>query len=426
MKQYINPPKSEWKTLSERAADESIGISKKVESIFSDVAVRGDTALYELTQRYDGASINAIELSMKQVQVLAQEAKSDIKRAIDSAYENITIFHKSQTLDRKKIETAPGVICWQEVRAIERVGIYVPGGSAPLVSTVLMLGVPAQLAGCREVIMATPPNGSGLIDPALFYAAVKCGVTRIMTIGGAQAIAALCVGTKSVPRVDKIFGPGNQFVTQAKLQAYRYGVAIDIPAGPSEVCVFADDSAVPSFVAADLLSQAEHGPDSQAMLVSTSKDMIPKIMKEISRQLPLLSRCTIAETALGFSSAVYFDDKNNAIDFINQYAPEHLILSVKNSRDVACAVVNAGSVFIGNYSPESAGDYASGTNHTLPTAGWASSCGGVSLASFQKQITFQELTEDGLASLAPTITALANVEGLDAHARAVTIRSREA
>ena len=335
---------------------------------------------------------------------------------------NIEIFHNSQIQKVERIETMPGVWCWRKSVGIEKVGIYIPGGSAPLFSTVLMLGIPAKIAGCKEVILCTPPNEQGEINPAILYAASLVGVTAIYSVGGAQAIAAMAYGTATIPKVHKIFGPGNQYVTAAKQLVQQNGIAIDMPAGPSEVCVWADENAIPSFVAADLLSQAEHGPDSQVILVANNKAIVSAIQLEIDLQLSALPRKDFASKALANSKAIILSNQDQAIDLINAYAPEHLILSVDNALQIADKIINAGSVFIGNYSPESVGDYASGTNHTLPTNGYAKAYSGVSLDSFVKKITFQQLTERGLMNIAPTVIEMAEAEGLQAHSNAVSVR----
>lgn len=427
MKLINNPKPSEWPSLAKRPTLDREELKEKLGVIFADIENRGDTALIDYTQKFDGVDINGVILDRADVEQQAQKVPDELKQAIDQAYANIVAFHKPQVLDIQKecVETVPGIVCWRESRAIERVGFYIPGGSAPLISTVLMLGVPAQLAGCSEIFLCTPPDSDGSVNAAICYAALKIGVTKIVRVGGAQAIAAMAVGTESVPKVDKIFGPGNQYVTAAKMMAVDYGVAIDMPAGPSEVLVVADETAVPSFVAADLLSQAEHGPDSQVVLVATSEVLANTIKEEIARQCDLLPRIDIAKQALNNSLCIILDSTEQAIRLANVYAPEHLILSVKDAKTIAKRVINAGSVFLGNYSPESAGDYASGTNHSLPTDAWARSYGGVSVDSFVKKITFQSITQKGLQTLAPTIITLADAEGLEAHANAVKVRLAE-
>lgn len=423
MQTRINPPCEEWDRLCQRPSlargilDEAIG------AVFEQVKQGGDSALYALTELYDGVKLTDVKVTIRSEVKEGSSLDSDLKQAIDMAYQNIHRFHATQAeYATRRVETQPGVVCWQEVRAIERVGLYVPGGSAPLVSTMLMLGVPAQIAGCREVVVCTPPSLKGTINAAIRYAAAKCGLNQLYMVGGAQAIAAMALGTETVPRVDKLFGPGNQYVTAAKNYAERYGVAKDMPAGPSEVLVLADDTARPDFVAADLLSQAEHGPDSQVVLVTTSRRLQNEVKKELFRQMCLLERSEIAAQALKQSLSVWFPDIEQAVAFANTYAPEHWIMQVTEAEAWANRVQNAGSVFIGSYTPESAGDYASGTNHTLPTAGWAKTNSGVSVASFQKTISFQSISPIGLQAIAPAILPLAVAEGLTAHARAVSIR----
>lgn len=426
MKQYNNPPRASWTRLCKRPALEQTGINQTIQSVFDVVKANGDKALTELTKQFDEVKLVELALSQQALEALAEQTTSKVRGAVDVAYNNIEAFHLAQKLDIKKetVETMTGVLSWRESRPIERVGLYVPGGSAPLISTVLMLGVPAQIAGCKEIVLCTPPRKDGTVEPAICYAALKVGATKLVTVGGVQAIAALAIGTDSVPKVDKIFGPGNQYVTAAKQFALKYGVAIDMPAGPSEVMVVADDSANPAFVAADLLSQAEHGTDSQVVLVTTEKKFAAAVNAKLYTQLESLPRKQIAAGALKNSFCVVFDGLDKAMQFVNSYAPEHLILSVKQPGKWAAKVWSAGSVFLGNYSPESAGDYASGTNHTLPTNGWARSYGGVSLESFVKKVTFQSLSKSGLKGLASTIETLAEAEGLEAHKLAVTIRLR--
>ncbi|MES2970834.1 MAG: histidinol dehydrogenase [Patescibacteria group bacterium] len=424
MKTYKNPYQLLRQKLCRRPKMEQSGLDEVVQSIFTEVEKGGDNALRQLTERFDGVKLSLLVLSQQEVKAQARKVPIKLQRAIDTAFRNIHSFHELQVLDvqRERLETMPGVMCWRESRPIERVGLYVPGGSAPLTSTVLMLGVPAQIAGCQEVVLCTPPNKDVSVEPAICYAAQLCGIDKIYTVGGAQAIAAMTFGTKSVPKVDKIFGPGNQYVMAAKQYAVKYGLTIDMPAGPSEVMVLADASANPAFVAADLLGQAEHGSDSQVVLVTTQNQLVPLIEKELKLQLANLPRKEIAAEALKNSFSVVFDNLKRAIEFVNSYAPEHLILSVKNPEQLAAGVSSAGSVFLGNYSPESAGDYASGTNHTLPTNGWARSYGGLSLDSFVKKVTFQSLSKLGLKRLSQTITTMAEAEGLQAHANAVNIR----
>jgi histidinol dehydrogenase len=367
-------------------------------------------------------ALSNFKLSNSAVEAAEKFLTPSLKTAIQLAKVNIEVFHSAQIQKEERIETMPGVWCWRKSVGIEKVGIYIPGGTAPLFSTVLMLGIPAKLAGCKEIILCTPPNEKGEIDPAIIYAASLVGVTAIFTIGGVQAIAALAYGTASVPKVYKIFGPGNQYVTAAKQMIQQEGVAIDMPAGPSEVCVYADETSIASFVAADLLSQAEHGADSQVLFIASTIELVEEVQKEIEMQLTLLPRKDLAKKALENSKAIVLSNIEEAITMINEYAPEHLILSIDNAAQVAEKIINAGSIFIGNFSPESVGDYASGTNHTLPTNGFAKAYSGVSMDSFVKKITFQQLTERGLENIAPTVIEMATAEGLQAHSKAVELR----
>lgn len=425
MKIYKNPAKGRWAGLCARPAKPSEDLSGVVAEVFAKVAESGDNALKSYTERFDGVSIDKVTIPAAEVERLAGRVPLPLRRAVDRAYANINAFHESQKAKAgaQRVETFPGVICWREPRAIERVGLYVPGGSAPLVSTMLMLGVPAQLAGCGEIILCTPPSADGNVDPAICYAALKVGATTVVRVGGIQAIAALAQGTESVPRVAKIFGPGNQYVTAAKqYAAIAAKTAIDMPAGPSEVLIVADALANPEFIASDLLSQAEHGPDSQAVLLADDIGLARSVVEAVDRQLQTLPRSVITGEALGNSFCAVFDSIGTAMEFSNAYAPEHLILAMRKAHSYVSQVSNAGSVFVGDYSPVTAGDYASGTNHTLPTDGWAQSYGGVSLDSFVKQITFQSLTKKGLRGLGPTIAVLAEAEGLEAHARSVELR----
>ena len=423
MKTYTNPDKSQWEAICTRPVDGSADFSKAIEAAYTSIQNDGDDALKEFTKKFDKVELTELIASEKMINSWSEKIDGKLAKAIDVAYENITKFHKTQLQkDVNKIETSTGVECWREVRPIDAVGLYIPGGSAPLFSTVLMLGIPAQLANCRKVILCTPPQQDGSIHPAICYAAKKVGITHIFRVGGAQAIIGMAVGTESIPKVDKIFGPGNQFVTEAKMQAQKYGVAIDMPAGPSEVMVVADKSAQPQFVAADLLSQAEHGPDSQVVLVATSQQIVDAVQKELAKQLKALPRQDIASEALKESRIVIFEDMKKIIDFVNVYAPEHLILSIEEPTKAIPHINNAGSVFLGNYTPESAGDYASGTNHTLPTNGWARTYSGLSVESFSKYITFQSITQKGAELLAPTVAIMAKEEGLDAHKNAMEVR----
>ncbi len=413
------PTRSEWSALLFRPVQKSEQIEAIVVPIMRQVREQGDTALIELSARFDKVDLHTIGLEVTTDELEAAEAQlsDELKAAIRQAYANIRLFHEAQKQPVQKIETMPGVTCWRRSVGIDKVGLYVPGGTAPLFSTVLMLGVPAQLAGCREVVLCTPAT-----HPAVLFAAKLVGVTRVFRVGGAQAIAAMAYGTETVPQVYKLFGPGNQYVTAAKMLAAKEGIAIDMPAGPSEVAVYADDSAIPAFVAADLLSQAEHGADSQVLLVSTSKKLVTAVNLVLATQMSRLPRRDLAAKAIENSKAILVDTEADAIDLLNQYAAEHLILSVENAEVVAERITNAGSIFLGNYTPESAGDYASGTNHTLPTNGFARAYSGVSLDSFVKKITVQHITPDGLRVLGPVVEAMAEAESLDAHKRAVSIR----
>ena len=422
MKVFNEPSINEWASILARPTIDAAQLNDKVNAIIKEVVVGGDDAIKKLTLQFDGISINELKVTVEKIAAAENLLSAGLKTAIQLAKVNIEVFHNSQIQQVERIETMPGVWCWRKSVGIEKVGIYIPGGSAPLFSTVLMLGVPAKMAGCKEIILCTPPNEQGDIHPAILYAASLVGVTAIYSVGGAQAIAAMAYGTTTIPKVHKIFGPGNQYVTAAKQLVQQNGMAIDMPAGPSEVCVWADENAIPSFVAADLLSQAEHGPDSQVILVANHKAIVDAIQLEIDLQLIALPRKDIAVKALSNSKAIILSNQEQAIDLINAYAPEHLILSVDNALQIADKIINAGSVFIGNYSPESVGDYASGTNHTLPTNGHANAYSGVSLDSFVKKITFQQLTERGLMNIAPTVIEMAEAEGLQAHSNAVSVR----
>lgn len=422
MKVFNEPSINEWASILARPTIDAAQLHDKVNAIIKEVVVGGDDAIKKLTLQFDGISINELKVPAEKIAAAENLISAALKTAIQLAKVNIEIFHNSQIQKVERIETMPGVWCWRKSVGIEKVGIYIPGGSAPLFSTVLMLGLPAKMAGCKEIILCTPPNEKGDIHPAILYAASLVGVTAIYSVGGAQAIAAMAYGTTTIPKVHKIFGPGNQYVTAAKQLVQQNGMAIDMPAGPSEVCVWADENAIPSFVAADLLSQAEHGPDSQVILVANHKAIVDAIQLEIDLQLITLPRKDIAVKALANSKAIILSNQDQAIDLINAYAPEHLILAIDNALQIADKIINAGSVFIGNYSPESVGDYASGTNHTLPTNGHAKAYSGVSLDSFVKKITFQQLTERGLMNIAPTVIEMAEAEGLQAHSNAVSVR----
>lgn len=416
-----NPSRDTWDALTERNIPNDAAIEESVREIVATVKEQGDEALRTYAKRFDGTEMTAIEISEAERQAAAAQVAENVKRAIAAAAKNIAAFHAAQSSKPVEVETTRGVCCYQRAVPIQRVGLYIPGGQAPLFSTVLMLGLPARIAGCKEVVLCTPQRQDGQVSPEIIYAANVCGIAHIYRVGGAQAIAAMAYGTESIQRVDKIFGPGNRFVTKAK-QIVSQTTAIDMPAGPSEVLVMADESAVPAFVAADMLSQAEHGRDSQAMLVCSSMEIAEKVEAEIARQKQMLHRPDAVEHSLSHSRILVFNDTQSMIDFANAYAAEHLIISMERPWLVAKEITAAGSVFIGNYSPESAGDYASGTNHTLPTSGWARSFSGVNLDSFQRKITYQELTAEGLRNLSETIVSMADAEGLDAHAAAVKVR----
>ncbi|MGN6400274.1 MAG: histidinol dehydrogenase, partial [Flavisolibacter sp.] len=415
----------EWKGLLQRPYVENSVVLSSVEDIFNSVKQEGDTAIKELTQRFDGVWLESFQVCETEITEAANELSETLKQAIQQAKTNIEKFHSAQISQPEIIETLPGVQCWRKGVGIEKVGLYIPGGTAPLFSTVLMLGIPARLAGCKEIVLCTPCGKDGKIHSAILYAAQLVGVTKIFKVGGAQAIAAMACGTESIPAVYKIFGPGNQYVTAAKQLVQMQGVAIDMPAGPSEVCVLADETAIPSFVAADLLSQAEHGADSQVLLVCSSAIVVSSCLKELELQLQQLPRKDLAQKALENSKAIVIENADEAIDLVNEYAAEHLILSCRNADAIAEKIINAGSIFIGNYSPESVGDYASGTNHTLPTNGFAKAYSGVSVDSFVKKITYQKLTKEGVDTIANTVMAMAEAEGLDAHANAVKVRLSE-
>lgn len=425
MKLIRHPQRSQWIEFLTRPAFDTAELTSAVNAILSDVKMNGDAALRLYTAKFDGCELDGFRISNEEIAAASEKVPDELKTAIRTAAANIEKFHTAQAESIKVIETSKGVTCWRKSVPIECVGFYIPGGTAPLFSTVLMLAIPAKLAGCREVILCSPPNQNGRINETILYAASLCGVAQIFKVGGAQAVAAMSYGTEAVPKVHKIFGPGNQYVTCAKQLVFQTGTAIDLPAGPSEVAILADESAVPAFVAADLLSQAEHGRDSQVLFVSTSESVIEKTTAELEKQITRLPRREVASAALENSKAILVDRVDTGIEIINEYAPEHLILAVDHADEAAERITNAGSVFIGNYSCESAGDYASGTNHTLPTAGFAKSFSGVSLDSFVKKITFQKLSASGLRELAPTIEIMAAAEGLEAHRRAVAIRREE-
>lgn len=423
---YIESPiAEEWPEILARPVVELAELESRVIPILTAVKQERDAALKEFTRRFDQVELGQILVSEEELEAANRLVEAPLKAAIKQAKENITTFHQSQQVSHERVETMTGVLCWRKDVPIQKVGFYIPGGTAPLFSTVLMLAVPAEIAGCEEVVLCTPPNAEGKVHPAILYTASLCGIKTICKVGGAQAVAAMAYGTESVPQVYKIFGPGNQYVTIAKQLVAKEGVSIDLPAGPSEVAVLADDTAHPAFVAADLLSQAEHGVDSQVLLVSTSKDLITQVQNEVKQQLAVLPRAEMAAEALKHSRAVWMPNESAAIELINAYAPEHLILAVKEDEAVASRIQNAGSVFLGNYTPESVGDYASGTNHTLPTNGYARSYSGVSLDSFVKKITFQKLSPEGLRGLGPSVEIMAEAEELMAHKRAVSVRLAE-
>lgn len=422
MQSYIFPNRAAWPKILARPALDNSQLEATVSQVLQDIRENGDQALKAYTQKFDGVELDQLQLTPAEIEAAEASLSPELKEAIQIAQQNIERFHAQQQLKVEVVETMPGVQCWRKSVGIEKVGLYIPGGTAPLFSTVLMLGIPAKLAGCREIVLCSPPRTKNTVHPAVIYAANLVGVTKIFKVGGVQAIGAMAYGTESVPQVYKIFGPGNQYVTAAKQLVNKEGLPIDMPAGPSEVLVCADERANPAFVAADLLSQAEHGTDSQVVLVTFSEDTLSKVQAAVAEQLAQLPRKEIAKGALDNSAGVVLKDQHEAIDFINAYAPEHLILAMEQAEEVGEAVINAGSVFLGNYTPESVGDYASGTNHTLPTNGFARSYSGVSLDSFVKKITFQKLSKAGLQRLGPAVEKMAEAEELIAHKNAVSIR----
>lgn len=424
MKTYKNPTSDTWPAIMARPVMDFADIEPRVDAVLRAVRQNGDTALREFTQQFDQVELDTIAVPPAELEAAEGPLSESLRQAIHHASENIRFFHRQQLTKPEKITVRPGVVCWRKSVGIERVGLYIPGGTAPLISTVLMLGIPAQLAGCQKVILCSPPSREGKLHPGILYAAKVAGVQEVYRVGGAQAIAAMGYGTESVPQVDKIFGPGNQYVTTAKQLLNKEGIAIDMPAGPSELAVVADKQANPSFVAADLLSQAEHGTDSQVLLITTDEAMLEKVQHALNAQLPELPRREIAEKALENSRMVFFEDPEAALRFTNAYAAEHLILNVEDAEAMAEKITNAGSVFLGNYTPESAGDYASGTNHTLPTNGFARAYSGVSVDSFVKKITFQQLSPEGLEQIGDAVEALADAESLEAHRQAVVLRRR--
>lgn len=422
MKKILYPNKSEWAEMLRRPVLNVETLFENVGTILKEVRTNGDKAVIEYEERFDKVKLESLAVSEAEIKEAEKEVPIELKVAILLAQRNIYTFHKKQKFEGKKVETMEGVTCWQKAVGIGKVGLYIPGGTAPLFSTVLMLAVPAKIAGCKEIVLCTPPNKEGKINPAILYAAQVAGVSKIFKAGGVQAIGAMAYGTESVPKVYKIFGPGNQYVMAAKQQVAMHDVAIDMPAGPSEVEVIADETANPAFVAADLLSQAEHGVDSQVVLITTSEKLLDEVEYEVQHQLSRLPRWQIAEKSLANSKLILVKDMDEVIELTNEYAPEHLIIETKNYMELAERVVNAGSVFLGSYTPESAGDYASGTNHTLPTNGYAKAYSGVSLDSFIRKITFQEISREGIQNIGPAIEVMAAHEQLDAHKNAVTVR----
>ena len=425
MRNIIYPKKETWSEILKRPTQTVKEIETTVNQVFEDVQNNGDTAIKKYTKKFDKVAVTSLQVTQEEISIAVEAVSSELKEAIQQAAANIEKFHRAQKTEKVYQETTPGVVCWQEKRPIEKVGLYIPGGTAPLLSTVLMLAIPAKIAGCQEIILCSPPNLEGKIANEILYTANLCGVTNLFKVGGIQAISGLTFGTETIPKVYKIFGPGNQFVTVAKQLATKYGVAIDMPAGPSELLVMADDSANASFVASDLLSQAEHGADSQVILVSTSEKLIEDVSKEVEKQLKELPRIEIATKVIQNSKSILVKDFKEALALINEYAPEHFIVCTKNNDFFIDGIINAGSVFIGNYTPESAGDYASGTNHTLPTNGYSKSYSGVNLDSFTKSITFQEISKKGIQNIGKSIELMALAEGLQAHKNAVSIRLKE-
>ncbi|MEP5254155.1 MAG: histidinol dehydrogenase [Winogradskyella arenosi] len=425
MKLYSNPDQSDWSEILKRPTQTVGDIEAMVNEVFNAVAENGDQAIADYTSKFDGVVLENPVVSAQEIEAAKTKVSESLKNAIALAKRNIETFHSAQKTDKVTVDTMPGVTCWQEKRPIQKVGLYIPGGTAPLFSTVLMLAVPSQIAGCKEIVLCSPPNKEGNIAPEILYAANLCGVTKIIKVGGIQAIAGLTFGTKNIPQVYKIFGPGNQFVTVAKQIATKYGVAIDMPAGPSELLVMADTTANAAFVASDLLSQAEHGSDSQVILVTTSEEFAKAVSEEVEQQLTVLPRKEMAEQAIANSKTIVVDTNTTAIDLINAYGPEHFIVATADNDFFVNEISNAGSVFIGDYTPESAGDYASGTNHTLPTNGFSKAYSGVNLDSFQKSMTFQNISKEGIQNIGKAIELMAEAEGLQAHKNAVTLRLKE-
>ena len=422
MKKIINPDKNTWEEILKRPTKSVEDVEKTVYQIFGEVKSKGNEAVAKYTQLFDGISLETKMVPEEELIAAESNISEELKKAIKLAKNNIERFHAAQKTGKVSVETMTGVHCWQEKKAIQKIGLYIPGGTAPLFSTILMLAVPAKLAGCEEIVLCSPPDKNGELNPAILYTANLCGVSKIFKIGGIQAIAALTFGTETIPKVNKIFGPGNQFVTVAKQLATKYNVAIDMPAGPSELLVVADESANAAFVASDLLSQAEHGVDSQVILISLSERFLNEVETEINKQLPELPRNEIAKAAMENSRLIFVKDSKEALEMINEYGPEHFIICTKNEDEFINGIINAGSVFIGNFTPESAGDYASGTNHTLPTNGYAKQYSGVNLDSFMRAVTFQKISEEGIKNIGAAIELMAEAEGLQAHKNAVTLR----
>ncbi|WP_010522555.1 histidinol dehydrogenase [Aquimarina agarivorans] len=426
MNKIYNPKPTDWNQLLKRPTQTVADIEGTVADVFDAISTKGDQAVAAYTEKFDGVALDTILVSEKEIEAAVHLVSDELKDAIQLAKGNISRFHEAQKTTKVQVETMNGVDCWQEKRPIQKVGLYIPGGTAPLFSTILMLVLPAKIAGCKEIVLCSPPNAAGEIHPAILYTANLCGVTKICKVGGIQAIAGMTFGTESIPQVYKIFGPGNQFVTVAKQLATKYGVAIDMPAGPSELLIVADDSANAAYVASDLLSQAEHGKDSQVILVATSKKLIDAVELEVEKQLAVLPRVEIATEAIKNSKLIYVENDKIALNLIDEYGPEHFIVCVHDEDFYVSNVANAGSVFIGNYTPESAGDYASGTNHTLPTNGYAKNYSGVNLDTFMKNMTFQKISKQGIQAIGNAIELMAEAEGLQAHKNAVTLRLNEA
>ena len=425
LKQYTNPPQALWDKILTRPSIERASLDAVIADVVANVKSKGDKALFEYAQKFDGVALDNLAVSTAEIKAASAGLNPNLAAAIKVAYNNIYAFHQNQVQAEATVETTPGVKCWRKNVAIDKVGLYIPGGTAPLFSTVLMLAIPANIAGCGEIVLCTPPNKEGKVHPAILFAAELCGVSKVLKVGGSQAIAAMALGTESVPAVYKIFGPGNQYVTAAKQYVQQFGVAIDMPAGPSEVAVIADDKANPAFVASDLLSQAEHGADSQVVLFATTQAVVDAVQTEVALQLDALPRKEFAAKALENSTYIVQENSTDLMAMVNTYAPEHLIINTENYTALAEQVINAGSVFLGGYTPESAGDYASGTNHTLPTNGYARNYSGVSYDSFIKKITFQEISKEGIKNLGPAIELMAAAEELQAHKNAVTLRLRD-